>query len=833
MRNAFRPAVLLAFMTAFVSGALAADGPPEVLDAAGLHLAMEKLTVVGSVLYVAAHPDDENTAMLTWLENEKLVRAGYLSLTRGDGGQNLIGDEQGDFLGVIRTQELLAARRIDGAEQFFTRAVDFGYSKGHEETLAKWGHDAVLADVVRVIRTFRPDVIVMRFPTTGEGRHGHHTASALLAVEAFEAAGDPARFPEQLDTLAPWKAKRVFWNHFSWAAPPSGEQAKQLLTVDLGAYNALLGRSYTELAGESRSMHKTQGFGSAERRGTTINYFQLIAGEPASADLLEGVDLSWKRIPGGAPVGKLLESGHRDHDPSNPVASLPGLFKARAALTRLRATAAPSDQPLLLHKARELDEVIRACSGLWLEALCTRHTLSPGDSIQVDVTAINRSGAALRLTGIRSATPGLASRADSALAENRPMTLSLRSVVPANLDWRATQPYWLREPVDGGLHHVADLELIGTPGNDAALRVTITVTTSGQSIDYTLPVLYRWVDRVRGELYRPVAIAPEVTLALDERVYLFPDASPRPVRLRLEARRAVRGSARLALPAGWRCDPIAPELELAAGQTRDIVFQVTPGPEASAVGAEFVTGDRTYTRGMTVIDHPHVPILTVFPAATAHVLRLPLAKVGDTIGYVMGPGDDVPAALSQAGYRVTLLEDKELASGDLSTYDTIVTGVRAYNAREALKQNSQRLLDYVEAGGTLVVQYNTADRTLDPDFAPYSLELGRDRVTVEEAPIERLDPESPLLDTPNRITDRDFEGWVQERGLYFASKWGSEYRAVLSSADPGEKPAAGGLVWARHGKGVFIYTGYAFFRQLPAGVPGAYRLFVNLVSARG
>jgi hypothetical protein len=287
------------------------------------------------------------------------------------------------------------------------------------------------------------------------------------------------------------------------------------------------------------------------------------------------------------------------------------------------------------------------------------------------------------------------------------------------------------------------------------------------------------------------------------------------------------------LPAGWQSDPALQEVDLAPGQTRDIVFKVTPGPVGSPVLAEFVAGDRTFTRGMTVIDHPHIPILTVFPQAGARVLRLELEKAGDTIGYVMGPGDDVPEALSQAGYRVTLLGDQELAAGDLSGYDAIVTGVRAYNSRDALKQHSRRLVDYVADGGTLVVQYNTADRTLQPDFAPYPLELGRDRVTVEGAPIERLDPTSPLLNWPNRIDDRDFEGWVQERGLYFASKWGPEYRTVLASADPGEESAAGGLLWARHGKGIFIYTGYAFFRQLPAGVPGAYRLFVNLVSARG
>ncbi|MFN0149442.1 MAG: PIG-L family deacetylase [bacterium] len=834
MRLACLFVLLLAALTSLAPIARASDGPPATLNAAALHLALEKLTVVGSVLYIAAHPDDENTAMLTWLENEKLVRAGYLSLTRGDGGQNLVGNEQGDLLGVIRTHELLAARRIDGAEQFFTRAVDFGYSKGPDETLDKWGRDAVLADVVRVIRAFQPDVIVMRFPTTGEGRHGHHTASAFLAVDAFNAAGDPARFPEQLGTLAPWKPKRLFWNYFSWMAPPPDSIAREFLTVDLGAYNALLGRSYTELAGESRSMHKSQGFGSAERRGTLTNYLKPISGEPARSEIFEGIDLSWNRIPGGADVGALLESAHRAHDPSNPSASLPALLKARVTLAQLLATEAGHTHAVLLrHKARELDDVIRSCSGLWLEAIATQHTFSPGDSIQVDVTAINRCGAAIRLGAIRSDTPGLSLEVDTLVAENRPVSRALRSVVPRNLDWRATQPYWLREPVAGGMHHVEDPALIGTPENEPALDVTVTVAVGGQSIDYALPVLYRWVDRVRGELYRPVVIAPEVTLALDEKVYLFPDAGARPVRLRLEARSAAAGSARLLLPAGWRSDPAAHDVTLAPSQARDIVFQVTPGPDGGALRAEFSSGTQTCSRATTVIDLPHIPIQTIFPEAAARVVRLDLARVGESVGYVMGPGDDVPAALAQTGYRVTLLDDNDLAAANLAGYDAIVVGVRAFNSRDALKRSSSRLLDYVEAGGTLVVQYNTADQTLHQAFAPDSLALGRDRVTVEDAPVEFVDPASPLLNTPNRITQRDFDGWVQERGLYFASGWGPEYRTVLSSADPGEDPAPGGIVWKRHGKGIFIYTGYAFFRQLPAGVPGAYRLFVNLVSARG
>jgi LmbE family N-acetylglucosaminyl deacetylase len=812
--------------------ARASDGPPPVLDAAHLHIALEKLTVVGSALYVAAHPDDENTAMLTWLENEKLVRAGYLSLTRGDGGQNLIGSEQGDLLGVIRTQELLAARRIDGAEQFFARAMDFGYSKGPDETLEEWGREEALSDIVRVIRTFQPDIVIMRFPTTGEGRHGHHTASALLAVEAFEAAGDPNRFPDQLGELAPWKPKRLLWNYFSWAQPPSGEAAATAVSIDLGAYNALLARSYTELAGESRSMHKSQGFGSAERRGRSPNYFKLIAGEPTTGDLFQGVNLSWSRIPGGDEVGTLLLSAHREHDVNDPAASLPRLLAARDALERLRATAAGRTHGVLLrHKSRELDDVIRSCAGLWLEAVSTRHTYAPGDSITIAATIVNRCAAPARLRAVAAPALGIDSRRDSLLAENIPVTVALKSVVPSTLDWRFTQPYWLLEPSRGGQHSVGDQHLIGSPEN-GPLTVEFEIEVSGHRIRFATPALYRWVDRVRGEIYRPAAFAPEMTLALDQKTYLFPDDAPRPVKLRLDAHKTVQGEARLSLPQGWRSEPASHDIALAAGASREVLFLVQPGSGDGSVRAEFVADGRMNTRGMVIVDHPHIPVQTVYPEASSRVLRLDLARTGDRVGYVMGPGDDVPSALAQAGYKVTMLDDEALASGELSGYDAVVVGVRAYNSREALKSNSTRLLDYVRAGGTLVVQYNTADGTLDPDLAPYPLKLGRDRVTVEEAPVAFADGSSPLLTTPNRITEADFRGWVQERGLYFAQEWAPEYNAVLSSSDPGEEPLAGGLLAARCGEGVFIYTGYAFFRQLPAGVPGAYRLFVNLVSAR-
>jgi LmbE family N-acetylglucosaminyl deacetylase len=792
------------------------------------------MTVLGTALFIAAHPDDENTAMLNWLEHERLVRTAYLSMTRGDGGQNLIGEEKGDLLGLIRTQELLAARRIDGAEQFFTRAVDFGYSKNPDETLSIWGRDSVLADMVRVIRTFRPDVLISRFPSDGAGGHGHHTASAILAEEAFEAAGDPTRFPDQLATLSPWKPVRLFWNRFSWGGAPKPEDVAGMIPVDIGSYNPLLAKSYTELAADSRSMHKSQGFGSAERRGTALNHLKLLAGSPASTDPFEGIDLSWSRVPGGAAVGAILDRAWKSFDSRNPAASLPTLLEAHAALEKLRATPAGAEAAVLLdHKSVELQEVIRGCAGLWLEAIASRPTLSPGDSIHISATAVNRSPHPFQL--LRAEIVGRAASAAAAVLENNtPVSASLKFVVPREIDFNRTQPYWLREAGAPGLFRVAEPALVGTPENEPVFEVLFTIESAGNTLRYRTPVIYRWTDRVEGEQHRPVAIVPPVTLSLADRVTLFPDRAPRDVRVDVTGRGAAKGAVRLRLPAGWRSTPESAPLSI-DGTPRSVTFSVTPPaePASATLLAEFVRDDgEVFDRSLVEINYPHIPIQTLFPEAEARIVRLDVKRRGERVGYIMGPGDEVPGNLRQAGYTVTLLSDADIESGDLSVYDAIVIGVRAYNTRDRLKARHDRILDYVENGGTVVVQYNTVDNTLMPDLGPYPLKLGRERVTVEGAPVLFVDPADPLLNVPNPITPADFEGWVQERGLYFASEWDSAYTPVLVSQDPGEKEARGGLLSARYGKGIFIYTGYAFFRQLPAGVPGAYRLFVNLVSAR-
>jgi LmbE family N-acetylglucosaminyl deacetylase len=778
--------------------------------------------VTGSVLYIAAHPDDENTAMLAWLARERKVRTAYLSLTRGDGGQNLIGTELGPELGVIRTQELLAARRTDGAEQFFTRAVDFGFSKSPEETFAIWGRDSILADVVRVIRRVRPDVIVTRFPTDGGGGHGHHTASALLAEEAFRVAADSTRFP---DCGPVWQAKRIVWNAFL----PDGRTVDSTwVRVDVGGYNALLGRSYGEIAAISRSNHKSQGFGVPERHGALPQYLAPRGGVPAKADLLDGVDLSWKRVKGGAQVDQLLARALREYDPKAPWALLPRLHAADDALRALG-----DDAPWLRAKRAELAEVIRSCAGLWVEAVALRPSVTAGESLDVVVGVVRRTPATVRVVSV--AIDGVRHDVPRDLAALSALADTLR--VRIDPEHAVTQPYWLRAPAGKGRYEVADHALIGQPENGAALTAHVELLAAGVPLALDLPVAYRWADPVQGERWRALEVAPPATLAFDHGTYLFPDTLAREVVVTVQAQRAnLSGRVALALPTGWACEPPAAEVSLArAGDETAVRFTVTPGddPAATTLLAAITVDGRAWSHRMVRIDHPHIPVQTLFPTAAAPVVRVDIRHAGTRAGYVAGSGDAIPDALHQLGYEVTALTDDDLEGGDLSRFDAIVTGVRAYNTRPRLAALKGRLMDYVKDGGTLLVQYNTPGDAAVRDIGPYPFTITRDRVTVEEAPMRVLKPAAGVLTTPNAIGASDFDGWVQERGLYFANPWDAHYETPLSCNDPGEPARDGGLLVTSYGKGVYAYCAYAMFRQLPAGVPGAWRLFANLLSARG
>jgi hypothetical protein len=684
----------------------------------------------------------------------------------------------------------------------------------------------VLSDVVWVIRSFRPDVIITRFPPHASGGHGHHTASAILAAEAFSAAADPKRFPEQLEFVRPWQARRLMWN--AWRRPgesaPAGGPLE--LTVDLGAYDPVLGESYTEIAAASRSMHKSQGFGSAPRRGPQPNILQFVAGDPPKADLFDGIDLTWDRIPGGHAVGAVLERAIAAYRDTDPAASVPALVEALAALDRL------APDPWTVVKRKELLDEIASCSGLWLEAMSATSTVTPGGTAEVTAVALDRSRVPISLVSIALTGSAPAAGPLRPLEPNVPETRVITSTVP--LDEPYTQPYWLVRPHGIGLFAVSDQTMIGRPKNPPAMTARFVVRIGGRDLTYTVPVQHRWTDPVEGERVRDLAVVPAVTVNFAAPVLVVPDSRPRILRAVARGNEAgATATLRLAAPAGWRVEPEKVPLVFAArGEERTVRFKLTPPPEEGTgeLAAFIASGHQEPAHALVVVSHPHIPPQTLLPLAAVKLVRVNVALPGRRVAYVMGPGDEIPAVLRQLGFEVSLLSDDQLEDADFAEFDAVVVGVRAYNTRPTLAQAEDRLLAYVQGGGTLVVQYNN-DRGLVTDrLGPYPIKLSRERVTDEAAPVTVLTPNSPLLTAPSAITAADFNGWVQERGLYFPESWDPRYEAPFAMADPGGKPLDGALLFARVGKGSYVYTGLAFFRQLPAGVPGAIRLFVNLLA---
>jgi len=793
---------------------------------------LKKLTVLGSVLMIAAHPDDENTAILAYYARGRHMRTGYLSLTRGEGGQNLIGPEQGDLLGLIRSHELLAARQIDGAEQFFTRAIDFGYTKTPQETFEKWGHELVLSDVVWVIRRFRPDVVILRFSGTPRDGHGQHQVSAIVGKEAFFAAADPSRFPEQLKYVKPWKARRLLFNSFSFTPQQEKDAAATpgRIEVDLGEYNPVLGASYSQIAGMSRSMHRSQGMGASQRPGPSRNFLVPLAGDPPIKDAFDGIDTSWGRVPGGDEIGRILADAVQGFEPDHPERTIPVLLKAHPLIAAIH-------DPWAERKLKELNEAIALCSGLWLDANADRYDVLPGSKVTVSYTALNRSPFPMTLDSLTLEGMGGEVHADTHHAElnsDHPVNAQIEDKVPEDQPY--SQPFWLREPRKGDTYTISDQRLIGLPDDPPLLSLHFEIEAGGQMLDLVRPVRHRYIDRVEGEQTRALTVVPPVALNLPQDMVLFPNTASRPVDIAVRADEPkVQGNVRLTLDPGWSAAPDARPFEQSeAGQQQPLTFEVkpAPGPDPPAeLHALAHVGNRDIGVGMLVISHPPLPPLTVFPPAVVKLVRADVRVTAHKIGYVMGAGDEMPDAIRQLGCQVTLLTPSDLEQRDLSEFDAIVTGVRAYNTRADLRANLPRLLDYARNGGTLIDQYNVTDNNLVP-MGPYPFKISHDRVSVEEAPVKFTNLSNRLLSTPNEITQKDFDGWIQERGLYFASEWDPRYQTVLESHDPGEKPLAGGMLYARYGKGVYIFSGYSWFRELPAGVPGAYRFFANMLSAK-
>ena len=821
---------------------------PTKLSASEIQLALNKLNVLGSALYVAAHPDDENQVVIGYLSQTRLMNTGYLSLTRGDGGQNLIGPEIRELLGVVRTQELIQARRVDGSQQFFTRAIDFGYSKTADETLELWDKEQIMADVVWVIRRFRPDVIITRFPADERAGHGHHTTSGLLAAEAFDLASDSTRFPEQLQYVEPWQPIRLYFNDFAWFTPglDSASQVNDsILAVNVGVYNPLLGQSVPEIAALSRSRHQSQGFGSTGARGERTEYLRHVRGSLAKDNLFEGIDTTWNRVAGGARVGQLLAEAAQSFDPARPAAVVPILMDASEALNAL------PDSYWKRVKRAELDQVISACLGLYLEVRAgtnelvrrfrdgeatrpgiSEYSATPGDSVTLRAEAINRSDVPVTLNQISFPALARDTTLDWSLPNNVDTVLTLPVRLPDSLPY--TEPYWLRLPNDGFTFTVENQTLIGKDESDETLAAHFALTVAGRPLTLTKPVVYKYNDPRQGETYRPFVIIPPVDTEIAEPVRVFASNEPQAVRVTVRAGKSdVSGELALQLPAGWQADPATYDFSLALKeQAAEFSFRVTPPAEPSVGEARAVAtvDGQTYDQHKIIIDYDHIPTQTLLAPSTARLVKVDLQKEGEAIGYIMGAGDEIPQALEQIGYRVTLLEASEVRADDLKQFDAVMVGIRAYNTNDWLRYRNDELLKYVKGGGTLLVQYNTNSRLVTDSFAPYPLTLSRERVTDETAAVRFLQPDSPVLSSPNRITAQDFEGWVQERGLYFPEKWDEHYQPLLSLNDPGEDPLEGSLLVAPYGEGYYIYTGLSFFRELPAGVPGAYRLITNLLS---
>lgn len=826
-----RICVLLSAM--FFNGALFAQSATSVLHD------MQKLKVHGTVLYIAAHPDDENTRLLSYLVNEKKYRTGYLSLTRGDGGQNLIGDEQGIEMGLIRTQELIAARKVDGAEQFFTRAFDFGYSKSADEALRIWGHEAVLSDVVWTIRTFRPDVIICRFPATGEGGHGHHTASAILAAEAFDAAADPKRFPEQLKQGAgTWQAKRLLWNTFSFGGMNTTREDQ--FKVDCGGYNALLGLSYGEMSAQSRSKHSSQGFGVPAQRGASYEYFETIKGTKPVNDLMDGVQtgpeaLLFKNPQHLSQYRQWLNELVQQFNPLEPFQSIPLLQKIDSILDQAERS------PYVQFKKAQIQSVIRSASGIFMEATALHQPLVQGDTASITFSLINRNGlkmlsAAADFSLYPSHHTQIRFRDTTA---NHPIHESRKIYIPAQAS--VSQPYWLHS-APNGLFTVDQQSWRNLPEIPYP-NVLFSFTLNGKPYQWNVPVQYKFTNPTQGEIYQPVYVTPPVDVVLEPAQLLYHQAAtPKAVQVKLTFNVSFNDSLQVILHSGKKSFTVAREyLKVSKGQTWKATYSVPDDMKggaalyASVESRSFATlqnpsGSQHYS--LKQIKYPHIPDQMYHQRDSVQMLQMDLTISGKRIGYVQGAGDKVSDALKMMGYEVDYLTASDVTIENLKRYDAIVTGVRAYNIHEWLFDVYDILMKYVNEGGVLLVQYNTNNRIapLKAQIGPYPFTITRDRITDEYSPVVMHPSGHRVFNYPNTITAADFKGWVQERSVYHAGDMHEAYTPLLSLKDPGEKSINGALIVATHGKGKFVYTGLSFFRQLPAGVPGAFRLFANLLA---
>ncbi len=806
---------------------------PAKPNAVEIYQKIKKLNFLGSVLYIAAHPDDENTKLISYLSNEKYARTGYLSLTRGDGGQNLIGPELRELLGVIRTQELIEARKIDGGEQFFSTANDFGFSKNPKETLQIWDKNQVLSDMIWVIRNFQPDVIINRFDHRSPGTtHGHHTSSAMLSVEAFDKVNDPNQFPDQLKLTSTWQPKRLFFNT-SWWFYGSKEKfdaadKSNFSQIQTGVFYSQLGKSNQEIAALSRSRHQSQGFGSTGTRGEEFEYLEFLKGAAITdkTNIFEGIDTTWNRIKDGKLIGEILSKVEQNFDFKNPSASIPELLKAYELIQKL------DENHWKKIKTEELKKIIEACSGLYLEAVSDQQEVTNGTALKLNLELINRSPIKMNLLGISTTNSENDIRYHDKTLQNNKLEKIAFEVKINNLEY--TQPYYLKAKGSVGMYQVDQQELIGKPDIIRNVKASFLLEINGVTIPFERNVIYKYNDEVKGEVYQPLDIVPIVTSSIQEKVYIFPNNKEKLVTIKIKSgKENVAGTIQLQVPENWNVTPTSIPFSLKnKGEEEVVIFSVTPSKEASEVVLKSIINidGLTFNQEKIDINYPHIYKQMVLKAAEAKAIRLNIKINNEKIAYIMGVGDEVPKSLKQMGYDVTLIKPEEISKEKLQNFEVIMTGIRAYNTVNALAIKQNILLDLVKEGKTMIVQYNTLDDFVTKDFAPFPIKISKDRVTEENAEVRFLAPEHPMLNVPNKITTKDFEGWKQEQGLYYPSEWDVNFTPIISSNDTGETPKNGAILIANYGKGKYIYTGLSFFRELPEGVAGAFRLLANMIS---
>ncbi len=851
--------------------ALADNRPAEDRGAAGLGQAVKRLGTIGSVLHTGAHPDDEDSGLLAYLARGRQARTAYLSLTRGDGGQNLIGPELYETLGVIRTDELLAARALDGAEQFFSRAFDFGFSKSAAEALSKWDRDEVLGDMVRVIRTFRPLVIVSAWTGTPSDGHGHHQAAGILTVEAFRAASDPARYPEQIaEGLKPWKARKLYSRVPTREELAKGQEPPPVtLTLNKGQFDPLLGRSYYEIAMQGRSQHRSQDQGALERRGPQYSKLRLLestVGLPKEEkDIFDNMDATLTGIADFAgqaaarlkgPLAEaqaLAEEAGAKYNPLTPSSVSPVIARGLKKIREIRATIpalglneSESYETDFLLKRKEADfaGALAKSQGVIIDCIADDEIVTPGQTFAVSVQSYSDAGTTAGAVSLvlGQGWSSTQQKQNSAVTEGRLVSQTDYKVTVAT-DAEATAPYWLKNPRKGDMFSPGKGGTGIEPNAPPAINARVEFEIAGEKIIINQPAQFRFADKALGEIRREVKIAPalSVTVAPDFLVYPLSNSTvSREVTVYVtnNLKEGARGSVMLEKEEPWQIAPAEASFDLKREGERasfTFVLKTIPGSKEArrSISAMALLDGRPYRSGYQIVAYPHTEARFVYrnAKADAELLDVKVAQ-GLKVGYIEGAGDDFANALKRMDVDVHTIDSRELAAGDISRYDAIVLGIRVYEVRPDVIANNARLLDYVKNGGTLIVQYNK-NEIATGNFTPYPVKMGRgmpDRVTDESAAVTVLDQSNALFNFPNKITARDFEGWRQERGAYFFSEWDANFKPLLSSKDAGETDKQGGELIAQYGKGYYIYTAYAWFRQLPQGVPGSYRLIANLVS---